>query len=690
MEQTEEQDAVVCDTGSGRSGVYDLFKTPAKFQPKIKEKERKKTPKRKLGAEDNEIGSPQDKVRPRTPSGQILSVSVGQLRSKIERGQLASVHKLTANKGERGQNQPTEKLMCTLFEHVDSNVNNSDRELQHNLTSALSDNWCEAANKLHQITLARLPQTTKALFGEAFSPAEYREESKDMTGQKEADQGGINQNPSVGIAEKLAKMVQDKETKPSVSVEEVVQLLQELKVDVTEAVKKDINVSKESESIKARCVELEAKMMLEESKQKLMVQTIVGLSNKVQELQAKCEQYDINSAKRMVVVSGLEVSQKKKICRMQLERFFENELGVQVEIDEFYWIGSASPQDIVVSFTSSYHRHQIYQNIGQIQSYRNSKGKKYVIRDFNTPRQVEFNKKCQDKANQMVEVDPVNRKEISVQGNKLYVGDEAYVQKVNTPDAARILQLPLPRLNMVMAAHVNRGPTYEAKGNKFTGYVISANNTDQVQEAYMKIKVNHADARHVVCGYSLPGTALDKIQLEDGCDDDDHGASRAILEVLKASEITHRAVFVVRECGDKLHGERLEMYRQITQSTLAAFPMNEVLQRTQHVNTESPDPNNSSPREFVRRGRSKPSGAGRGGGGRGRGGAPRGRGGNAWSRGAPSTRRGTRQGETGQTVTYIPKSEADLEAEVNPRNRQTPWDKPNEQRAHDSMDEGVD
>ena len=55
--------------------VYDIFRSPISCQPK---NQRKRTPKRKY--DENS-----DKNRPRTPSGQVIGVSVENLKALIEK-----------------------------------------------------------------------------------------------------------------------------------------------------------------------------------------------------------------------------------------------------------------------------------------------------------------------------------------------------------------------------------------------------------------------------------------------------------------------------------------------------------------------------------------------------------------------------------------------------------------------------
>ena len=235
-----------------------------------------------------------------------------------------------------------------------------------------------------------------------------------------------------------------------------------------------------------------------------------------------------------------------------------------------------------------------------------------------------------------------------------------------------------------MAAKVNRGPTYEKDGNTFIGYVVDAKEPEGVQEAYAKVKLNHAEANHVVCAYMLPGE--NKLELSDGCDDNDFGAARPIVDMMKRNNISHRAIFVVRNSTEKLYGERMNMYLKTAESVITAFPMNEILQQRQEVRKQTDEGETQPrPRGVVRRGvnRARKTDTNRGrGGGRGRGG----RGGWQSTRGT-SSRGGhhnvRKQDE--QIVTYIPKSEVDLQGEQQTSQFpfSTPWDA---KRAQDALD----
>ena len=67
-------------------------------------------------------------------------------------------------------------------------------------------------------------------------------------------------------------------------------------------------------------------------------------------------------------------------------------------------------------------------------------------------------------------------------------------------------------------------------------------------------------------------------------DDEEHGAGKAILQMMQTSEIRNKAIFVVRMCGRvKLEENRLKCYEDAVKVLLEEHPFNKILQVDQQV-----------------------------------------------------------------------------------------------------------
>ena len=347
---------------------------------------------------------------------------------------------------------------------------------------------------------------------------------------------------------------------------------------------------------------LTSRIQVCEAKNRMFADTVVGMADQIKDLQKKLEQFEINAAKRTVILSGIELSDKKKYARKQLDEFLQEQLRVDVELDDFYYIGKANPQDVVMVFTSSHHKRLIFQNSKNIQHLRNSHGKKYNLRNYNTPNQQSAARTGQFIADEMVKEDAVNREEISMQGNQIYIGDKQFKPKITPPRAADLLRLPNQRLNEILGMWIDTAPSISLEGNRFTAYSVATAKYETIQDAYSKIRLNHANAKHIVCAWSIPASKF--YESKGYCDDDDHGVGQPILQMMQKNNITHRAIYIVRDCGKRLYGDRVRSYLQAAEQAIQMYPDNPVAGAKQVVENVKPDqPENDTYSSAVRNGK---------------------------------------------------------------------------------------
>ena len=125
------------------------------------------------------------------------------------------------------------------------------------------------------------------------------------------------------------------------------------------------------------------------------------------------------------------------------------------------------------------------------------------------------------------------------------------------------------RLNEIMATELERGRMFECQGNKFIPYSLCTTDYQRINDAYMKLRLNHAEARHIICAWNNVGVPI--YECADGCDDGDHGASEAVLQMMIDNNIKNRTIFIVRNCGQKLYDSRLDCYIKAARQVIREF-----------------------------------------------------------------------------------------------------------------------
>ena len=536
------------EENKSKEGVYDLFITPGKYQPKSRIPKRTPPSKRKHNSPESALL--QGDKRPRTPSGQVISKTVGELKNVIE---------------ERINHDQSDQSTVSLS----ANAN------QHDQTRSVNNHG------KHELMPASMCE-----------PISY-EVFKDSLKMCEVD----NTNQIDKIVQSAENMIKEGTSvvgdpsaygNPAVmDIRTVVDMLDSLKVELKKGVS---DVLTEDPSIAT----MQKQIHLLQFKEERMLDTMASMQSRIDELQEKGDVFETNNAKKMVILSGFEASSTKKEARLQIEDFVHSELGINVTIEDFYYIGTSLPRDIVLILASMKDRHLILSNKNKLKDIVNGRGKGYFFREFKTSKQLTLEKQCKEIQYGMDEEEPVNQKEIYIQKGHVCIGGLPQLQAVHPPDPTSILKKSMTELNLIMATPLIQGAKISVKKNEFYGYTMCSNSASQIQLTYDKIRLNHADARHIACVWSIP--AKNKYERIDACDDGEEGIGPALIKCFRENNIQSRAVFIVRKCGEKLGDKRISTYMQCVKQTVELHPQNTVTSQTEKISVSQ---GNSTPGTYA-------------------------------------------------------------------------------------------
>ena len=143
-----------------------------------------------------------------------------------------------------------------------------------------------------------------------------------------------------------------------------------------------------------------------------------------------------------------------------------------------------------------------------------------------------------------------------------YIGPSLYINSlpvpqakpIHIPKAVEILDLAAETLNEVLKIRLQRGETITERNSRFISYAAQANDLEKIQETYLKVKLLHPTAHHIMCAYKLP-KHVHPTFASDFFDDGEHGGGRVLLQLL--GDRSNTVLFVVRYYGgQKLGADR--------------------------------------------------------------------------------------------------------------------------------------
>ena len=372
------------------------------------------------------------------------------------------------------------------------------------------------------------------------------------------------------------------------------------------------------------------------------------MSQVIQELQGKVERLENNNSRKMMMISGIYVSEKKGIRTKQLKSLFNDELFIDVDIEDSYMSGEMVPPNVIITFGKVEDKYKVYKNVYRVKDYVNKDGKKMFFKDY-LPQQTQERRKAQkDMEKRVKEVDT----EIDVKRTSkgLLIQEEVYTKDVDVPDPTDVLQMDETELAAVLNMKINKAKPRLHRDNIFTAYTLCTNDIKEVQKGYMHVKLANPSARHIVCAWYVPNSEK-PYQECDFQDDDEHGVGRMIAELMISQQLSNRAIYIARHYTKKIGAERYDAYLDSAVAIVNQAPYNKTLQCSQYI--EMPHDENDTPTHPAKRSNvfrvegQKRADVRQRGRGRGRG-VPRGRGG---------------RGRGGTTIQYTPRSEKQIEAE---------------------------
>ena len=265
------------------------------------------------------------------------------------------------------------------------------------------------------------------------------------------------------------------------------------------------------------------------------------LTNKIQDLHSKIEGLEISNAKRCVTLSNFETREKKNDKISDVRDFFWSMFQIDIGVDDVYEIGSQTPPTLVVVLQTQEDRRILMQNKKKLKNYENSKGQKCYINEFQ-PASVNVRKRREkDIIQQNEEKQENNRVSIEHSRGNLVIQGKPYKKLISTPSPFEMIDLNAARLTEIMSIKLNAGDEIHEQQSVFQAYTKNVSTPQQIRDAYMKMKLCFPTARHIVCAYALD---YDNPLHSDYVDDDETGAGRIILEMMRRSGIKNRVIFL--------------------------------------------------------------------------------------------------------------------------------------------------
>ena len=383
----------------------------------------------------------------------------------------------------------------------------------------------------------------------------------------------------------------DTQQKPDFTKE----ILDRCKAEIVEAVEQA--VSKRSKEEEEEIQKLKDDLRHFKYKTRALTNVVDLMSTEIDDLKTRMEACELNSSKRGVSITGLELPKKKLDAIHYLESFFSSNLGIAVQVEEYFKLGSSDSNNIVVLLQSIREKQLIMQLKKKLKDYRSARNNKVFINDY-TPLIHQERSFRQNQILKDIEESDAKFK-VDFKKGKMFIQGETYKQKVTPPTPKDIVDNTPQELDKILKMTLSQHGKVTQDKSIFEGFTAAVSNHKQIRQLYVKVKMMQPAARHIVCAYFLPGP--EKHYNLDYCDDGEYGAGRHLMEYLSQNNLCNRVVFVSRKYGGvRMGADRFVCYRAAAELAIEADKWNSVAQVKQAITCKAKDML-AKPIRFIRR-----------------------------------------------------------------------------------------
>ena len=352
----------------------------------------------------------------------------------------------------------------------------------------------------------------------------------------------------------------------------------------------NLNVKEQIEECVNNIVEEQQKQLIKTKadlnhyklRNRALTNTVDRMSIELTDLKARMDNLELNNSKRLITISGLQVAGRKANVVETIEGFLAYYLNVVTNVEDWYQIGQMEPRLLVVTLQSVKEKNKVLKAKSALKNIQNKFGKPYFINDYTPLVAIEKRKREQLVRDEVYVEGATEQPEIKHTKYGLTIDGRLYKPKVSPPTPRELIDHTPEQMAAILNLPINTSGSVEQDKSIFQGFTVAVNDFKTIRQLYIKLKLLHPTARHIVCSYWIDGE--EQYHCKNYCDDDEHGAGRILLEFMLRNNLRNRVFFITRKYGGVRMGmDRFDCYVNAAKIILDKFPDNPINKQVQGV-----------------------------------------------------------------------------------------------------------
>ena len=127
------------------------------------------------------------------------------------------------------------------------------------------------------------------------------------------------------------------------------------------------NLEIQSDEQMQRIGELQQELCEYKMKTQILTGVVMRMDSMLQSHEHQIEMLEYNSMKKSVVLTGFNTEFKKQACLNELYNFFAEEMNVQVQIEDLFFLNKQSTSPMVITLATLEDKREIFRKLGEYQ-----------------------------------------------------------------------------------------------------------------------------------------------------------------------------------------------------------------------------------------------------------------------------------------------------------------------------------
>ena len=294
------------------------------------------------------------------------------------------------------------------------------------------------------------------------------------------------------------------------------------------------------ESIEKGLADSDLRIDKHEFQVKLLMNMVINQDERIWVMEDRITAAFQREIKANVIIHGLveQRNETREELLAAVESFFKETMEIEqkIEVSDVYRLGQGSVRPLLTKLKYPNDKALILSNTSKLHKKQNAKKKSYFVHEDLSDEQTEIQKLYKDLIMENRTKEEKEQLKIKMQRGRIAVNSETVKPKVKPPLKSDILCMTDDELDTIRSIKLLQGPDHTEKGLDYQIYVLPVKTTHDVNKAYTKLRIKHADATHISCAYRL--TDPTGPYRQEMIDDKDFGIGRSMMKILKEREIT--------------------------------------------------------------------------------------------------------------------------------------------------------